>query len=109
MFFKIDDLKNFAIFAGKYQWWSLFFNFIKETPTPVFSCEYCKILKNRFFTPLVVASVGHKFPYTVYADATTVFLKVKKYIANVGKAANKHSKLSGLLQNTSKQDHRSRS
>ena len=30
----------------------------KETPTQVFSCEYCEILKNSFFyrTPLVAAS-----------------------------------------------------
>ena len=24
--------------------------FLKETPTQVFSCEYCEILKNTFFT-----------------------------------------------------------
>ena len=34
-------------------------NFIKETPTQVFSCEYCEIFKNSFYyrAPLVTASV----------------------------------------------------
>ena len=34
-------------------------NFIRETPTHVFSCEYCKIFKNNFSfrTPLVTASL----------------------------------------------------
>ena len=62
MFFKISVLKNFAIFTGKHLCWDLFSmkacNFIqKETPTQVFSCEYCEILKNNFFymTPPVAA------------------------------------------------------
>ena len=34
-------------------------NFIKDTPTQVFSCEYCEIFKNSFFNraPLLTASV----------------------------------------------------
>ena len=46
MFFEIGFLENYAIFTGK------------ETPTQVFSCEYCKIFKISFFcrTPLAVAS-----------------------------------------------------
>ena len=48
VFYKIAVLKNFAIFAGRYLWWSLFkkglqFS-IKNTLTEVFSCKYCKIL-----------------------------------------------------------------
>ena len=37
---------------------SLFLLYLKETPTQVFSCEYCEIFKNSFFyrTPLVAAS-----------------------------------------------------
>ena len=59
MFFKIGVLKNFAIFTGKHLCWGLFFNRVpfrkglqafnfikKETPTQLFSCEYCEILKN---------------------------------------------------------------
>ena len=53
LFFKIGVLKNFAIFTRKHLCWSLYlkkaFNFIKETPTQVFSCENCKIFKNSFF------------------------------------------------------------
>ena len=42
---------------------SLFYNFIKkETPTQVFSCEFCEIFKNNFFhrTPPVAASEPEK-------------------------------------------------
>ena len=37
----------------------------KEAPTQVFSCEYCKIIKNTFFygTPLVVTSAVLKNSY----------------------------------------------
>ena len=69
MFFRTGVLKNFAIFTGKHLYWSLFCigvsllesegcNFIKETPTQVFSCEYHEIFKNTFFdrTPLMAAS-----------------------------------------------------
>ena len=59
MFFKIGVLKNFVIFTRKHlSWQSLFIkvavltgcNFIKkETPTQVFSCKYCEILRNSFF------------------------------------------------------------
>ena len=54
MFFKIDFLKNFAIFTGKHVLESFDkvagLEAYKETPTQVFSCEYCKILMNTFFT-----------------------------------------------------------
>ena len=40
MFFKIAVLKN--LLKGLQLYW-------KETPTQVFSCEYCKIFKNVFF------------------------------------------------------------
>ena len=38
-------LKNLAIFIGKLQ----ACNFIKNTPTQVFSSEYCEIFKNTYF------------------------------------------------------------
>ena len=67
MFFKIHVLKNFTIFTEKHvseQSESLFDKvaglqfFQKETPTQVFSCEYCEIFKDSFFnrTPLIAAS-----------------------------------------------------
>ena len=49
-------LRNFTKFTGKHLCQSLFFNkkdfnFIKkETLVQVFSCEYCEISKNTFFT-----------------------------------------------------------
>ena len=46
-------LKNFVIFTGKHLSQSLFLscNFIKkETLAQGFSCEFCKIFKNTFFT-----------------------------------------------------------
>ena len=54
MFFEIVVLKNFVNFTGKHLCWSLFLtqfftNFIKNTPTQVFSCEICKNFKNTFF------------------------------------------------------------
>ena len=58
MFFKIGVLKNFSIFTGKHLCWSLLLNkwqtfksaaLLKETPTQLFSCEYCEIFKNTFF------------------------------------------------------------
>ena len=63
--------KNFAKFTGKHLCQSLFFNkvaglwpatllrkrlwhrlatLLKKTPAQVFSCEFCEILKNTFFT-----------------------------------------------------------
>ena len=46
--------KNFAKFTGKYLGWSIFFNkvarsIIKETPTQVFSSEFCEIFKSTIF------------------------------------------------------------
>ena len=67
---EIGVRKNFTKFTGKHLCMSLFFNkvaglrpsglqiYYNETPTQVFSCEYCQIFKNSFFnrTPLVAAS-----------------------------------------------------
>ena len=55
MFFKIGVLKNLANFTGKHLRWSLLLtkflkNFIKDTPTQVFSCEIYKNFKNTFST-----------------------------------------------------------
>ena len=64
MFFKIDALKNLAIFTKKHLCWRLFWiklhqvcNF-EETPTQMLSCEYCQIFRSTFFrrTPTVTAS-----------------------------------------------------
>ena len=56
LFFKVDVLKNFGIYAGKHLCWSHFLIKLQawkqlknEAPIQVFSCEYRKILKNSFF------------------------------------------------------------
>ena len=51
---KMGVSKNFEIFTGKHIHWSLFLIKLqvfrkKETPTHLFSCEYCGICKNFFF------------------------------------------------------------
>ena len=44
-------LKDFVKFAGKHLCQSLFSNFVKkEALAQVFSCEFCKISKNTFYT-----------------------------------------------------------
>ena len=57
MFFKINILKNFAIFTGKKLRWSLYFiklqafgpgTFLKRDSN-MFFCEYCEIFKNSYF------------------------------------------------------------
>ena len=73
MFFKIVALKNFANFTGKHLYRSLFLNkvagfrnsnFIKKTPTQVFSSAVAEIFKNTFFyrTSSVAASHSFKSP-----------------------------------------------
>ena len=53
MFYKKEFLNNFAKFTGKH---TLFFNKIacnfieKETRVKTFSCKFCEIVKNTFFT-----------------------------------------------------------
>ena len=58
MFFKVNVLKNFAIFTGKPLCWSLFriklraFRpaiYQKESLAQLFSCVYCKLFKHSFF------------------------------------------------------------
>ena len=56
-FVKTGGLKNYAKFTRKHLCWSLVFRKVaglrlakKETPTQVFSCEFCEIFKNTFFT-----------------------------------------------------------
>ena len=55
MFCEKDVLRNFVKFTGKYLCQGLFFNKVaglikKEALAQVFSCEFCEIFKNTFFT-----------------------------------------------------------
>ena len=47
---KKDVLKNFAKFTGKHLCQSLFFNKVVGFLVQVFSCDFCEMLKNAFFT-----------------------------------------------------------
>ena len=63
VFYKKAVPENFAIFTGKHLCWSLFLIkrlYEKETPTPVFSCEYVEIFKKTYFEEhlRIEASVG---------------------------------------------------
>ena len=63
MFYKKGVLKNFAKFIGKQLWQSLLFNnFIKkEALAQAFSCEFCEIFKNTFFTDHLWATASNNF------------------------------------------------
>ena len=59
VFHKKDILKNFAKFTGKQRCQGLFFNkvaglipatLLKKETLQVFSCEFCQIFQNTFFT-----------------------------------------------------------
>ena len=50
MFYEKSDFTNFTKFKVKDQCQSLFFNKVAETLAVVFSCEFCEISKNTFFT-----------------------------------------------------------
>ena len=88
MFFKIGVLKTFAIFSGKHLFWSLFLinaglkdcNFIKkETLAQVYSCKFCEISKNIFFTEQLrtTASV-----YVILQAKLLILLKIDQSINN---------------------------
>ena len=59
VFCKKDVLKNFAKFTGKHLCQSIFFNKVAGL-AQVFSCEFCKILKNTFFTEHLRGCSWHK-------------------------------------------------
>ena len=67
VFCKKAVLRNITKFAGKHLFQSLFFNkvaslspetLLKKTLAQVFSCEFCKISKNNFFTEHVWATAS---------------------------------------------------
>ena len=64
-------LKNFANFTGKYLCWSLLLLKLAKTPTQVFSCEICEILKNTYLTQ-DVHSRTYANDYTVYIVTITL-------------------------------------
>ena len=77
-------LRNFAKFTGKYLCQSLFLNkvaglrpailFKKETLAQVFSCEFCKISKNTFFTEHLLAAASGKYFFLIQFTTNTFYL-----------------------------------
>ena len=74
---KIGVLRTFTKFTEKHLCQSLFFNnFIKkETLAQVFSCEFCEISKNTYFTEHVwtTASIYGKF-YSFQSSGNTLII-----------------------------------
>ena len=64
--FQKDVLKNFTIFTGKHQSWSLFFLqlYSKETPT-VFSCKYFGVFKNSYLFLFIIEHLWWLLQYRV--------------------------------------------
>ena len=59
MFYKKGVLRNFVKLTSKHLCQSLFNLVKKETLVQVFSCEFCEIFKNTFFTePLLATASG---------------------------------------------------
>ena len=50
VFCKKGVLRNFSKFRGKHLYQSLFLNKVIKKEAQVFSCEFCEISKNTFFT-----------------------------------------------------------
>ena len=56
VFCKKGSSKNFAKFTGEHLYQSLFFK--KETLAQAFSCEFCEISKNAFFTEQLLTTAS---------------------------------------------------
>ena len=56
-------LRNLTKFTGKHLCQSLFFNKVAETLAQVFSCEFCQISKNTFFTEHLRVTLSKKRPW----------------------------------------------
>ena len=73
MFFQTGVLKMYTKFTGKHLCWSLFLvNYSNlqlyeiETPTKVFSCEFCKTFKNTYFIEHLWATVSEDKKVTFF-------------------------------------------
>ena len=73
---KIDVLKNFVKFIGKHLCQSLYFNEVTGDLAQVFSCKFCEIFKNSFFTE-------HRWP----TASVSTYLARKKNFVNLSKSA----------------------
>ena len=83
------------IFTGKHLCWSLFLIKLQETPTQVFSCEYCKIFKNnvleehlqtaasvfcKTYTPLVATFTTNNTHITILYCCNCFYQKFTRFL-----------------------------
>ena len=85
-----ESYYNLAKFTGKHVCWSLSFNnvvacnfILKESPTQVFSCEFCKIFKYTFFNEhirwllLSCTFLFKELPHTFYYKKTRAIISTR--------------------------------
>ena len=70
LLFKIGVLKHFAIFTEKNLCWNLLL--MSETPTQVFSCEYCEIFKSIFLYKTTLMAASGDVSKTVKSDGMKI-------------------------------------
>ena len=75
--FEKGALKNFEKFTRKHLCQSLFSN-KRETPTKIFSCEFCKIFKNTYFVEHLRTNASAPVASINYCKIT-LFPKQKKF------------------------------
>ena len=87
VFYK-GDFRNFAKFTGKHLCQSLFFNKVaglrpktcniikKETLARVFSCEFCKISENTFFTEHLWTTASFLFNFNMNVSGSGMWKRV---------------------------------
>ena len=75
-------LRNFTKFTGKQLCQSLFFDIKKEALAQVFSCEFCEISKNTFFTEhlRVIASVSTSLYPTNFAKVSCTMARIRTFL-----------------------------
>ena len=77
-------LKNFAKFIGKHLCQSVrglkAATFLKKTLAPVFSCEFCEIFKNTFFTKHLRATASRRMTSLVNHFSHTIRRVGKDYV-----------------------------
>ena len=94
-------LKTFAIFIGKHLCWSLLIKlhiwksavFLKKTVARVFSCEFCEIFKNTFFTLFCLWNIWFSNVFRGYRNGTLIWngliVFIKKLLGNTGRSKEK--------------------
>ena len=70
LFFKMGVSLNISQYSQKNMCWN--FLLISETPTQVFSCEYCESFKSSFLHRIVVVATSGDISKTVKSDGMKI-------------------------------------